>query len=141
MGREKQFVITSEAHFVFFSKDAVWIGFNRSLKCYNPGDIYLLMKTSDVVSNLLEDPYRECGSIDSREEEAVDGAAGALPVATSTTPYVLVLKEWNDSWGPDMEFRCFICANQLIGNNIICYLIYSFKNTFKFRRYIFVIFV
>ncbi|ODN03124.1 hypothetical protein Ocin01_03535 [Orchesella cincta] len=86
-------------------KDATWIAFNRSLKCYNPGDIYLLLKTSDVVSQVLEDPYKDCST------EHPDGASSHH--STSTTPYVLVLKEWNDSWGPEMEFRCFICSNQL----------------------------
>ncbi|CAL8071601.1 unnamed protein product [Orchesella dallaii] len=86
-------------------KDATWIAFNRSLKCYNPGDIYLLLKTSDIVSQVLEDPYRDCS-----EEEFLGASSHS---STSTTPYILVLKEWNDSWGPDMEFRCFVCSNQL----------------------------
>lgn len=50
------------------------------------------------------------------EENVGVAAATSRPSgATSTSPYFLVLKEWVDSWGPEMEFRCFIVTNQLIG--------------------------
>lgn len=73
-----------------------------------------------MVSQLLEDPYRECPIDEDSASTTNSRAAGASyvsPHRTCTSPYILVLKQWNDSWGPEMEFRCFICSNELIGKN------------------------
>jgi len=70
-------------------KDATWIN-NGTLKCQTPGDLYLLMKSSDFVmhdlTHAVEDP--------------------------STVQYELVLRKWC-TLHPSMEFRCFVYNHEL----------------------------
>lgn len=41
-------------------RDAAWIAKNGSLKCSSPGDIFLLLKTSECVAYDLTQAYRHC---------------------------------------------------------------------------------
>lgn len=70
-------------------KDATWIN-NGTLKCQTPGDVYLLLKSSDFVmhdiTHAVEDP--------------------------SSVEYELVLRKWCNLH-PSMEFRCFVYNHEL----------------------------
>ncbi|CAG7815142.1 unnamed protein product [Allacma fusca] len=77
-------------------KDAMWIAFNRSLRSYLPGDIYLIMKSSTNVYSVLHEPYKDCGNHDG-----------------ITCEYYLCLRRWTDL-DPATEFRCFVLGSRLI---------------------------
>lgn len=70
-------------------KDATWIN-NGTLKCQTPGDVYLLLKSSDFVmhdiTHAMEDP--------------------------SSIEYELVLRKWCNLH-PSMEFRCFVYNHEI----------------------------
>eukprot|EP00897_Mesotaenium_endlicherianum_P000862 jgi/Mesen1/10777/ME000091S10313 len=70
-------------------KDVGWLSPSGSAKCRNPGEVMLLLKSSDTIG--AED-------------------------ATLTRPpqYVLALRQWYDL-KPDMELRCFVRHHRLIG--------------------------
>lgn len=71
-------------------KDATWVN-NGTLKCQTPGDVYLLLKSSDfVMHDLLH----------------------AIDKEHTTIQYELVLRKWCNLH-PSMEFRCFVSDRQL----------------------------
>uniref|UniRef100_A0A224XSJ0 Putative cell division cycle protein n=1 Tax=Panstrongylus lignarius TaxID=156445 RepID=A0A224XSJ0_9HEMI len=70
--------------------DAAWIATNNCLKCSNLQDIYLLLKSSDKISQDLDAKYNKIPS-----------------------KYFIVLKKWEDIH-PGSEFRCFVSDKQLI---------------------------
>lgn len=80
-------------------KDAAWITATQSLKCSNPFDIYLLLKSSDFINHDLSHAYDEC--IDGQHYEPDQS-------------YELVLRKWYDLH-PSMEFRCFVRNREIIG--------------------------
>ena len=43
--------------------DASWISFDGTLKCQSPNDIYLLLKSSDKISNTLFDSFKHCEAV------------------------------------------------------------------------------
>lgn len=77
--------------------DASWISFDGTLKCQSPNDIYLLLKSSDKISNTLFDSFKHC---EDGEGEMTDG-------------FELVLRKWKDI-NPGIEFRCFVKDNNLV---------------------------
>lgn len=82
--------------------DAAWLR-GGSLKCTDPADIYLLLKSSDRVVYDIENMFNLCE----------DG--------TRKTPdkYILVIRKWANL-DPAMEFRVFVGNNHILG----CVLIY-----------------
>ena len=70
-------------------KDATWIN-NGTLKCETPGDVYLLLKSSDFVMHDLTHAVEDPSNVD----------------------YELVLRKWCNLH-PSMEFRCFVYNNEL----------------------------
>jgi hypothetical protein len=76
-------------------KDATWIN-SGTLKCQTPGDIYVLLKSSDfVVHDLLH---------------AFDNVVGEKP---TNFAFQLVLRQWCNLH-PSMEFRCFVWNGDLV---------------------------
>ena len=71
-------------------KDAAWISPLGSLKCACPGDIYLLLKSSDFIQHDL-----------------------ILAEQMDELPLHLVLRKWYDIQ-PSMEFRCFVSKKKLL---------------------------
>lgn len=70
-------------------KDAAWIN-SGNLKCKTPGDVFVLLKSSDfVMHDILY---------------AFDNSVGEKPANIS---YELVLRQWCN-FNPSMEFRCFV---------------------------------
>ncbi len=79
-------------------KDAAWVN-GGSLKCVTPGDVYLLVKSSDFcLHDVLRKAWKDCEDYD----------------VTSTPPKLeLVLRKWCNLH-PSMEFRCFVRRHELI---------------------------
>jgi len=76
-------------------KDAVWMN-AASLKCQSPGDVYLLLKSSDFCA------YDICHALeDIQQEESVH------------PPLQLVLRKWSNLY-PSQELRCFVRNHKLI---------------------------
>lgn len=99
-------------------KDATWINAGNSMECRNPGDVYLLLKSSDFVTHDLGHAFDDC--ID-------NGPAPAVP-------YHLVLRK-TVQLNPSLEFRCFVRNRQILG---ICqrdlnHFEFLFKMQDKFR--------
>ncbi|XP_042242060.1 cell division cycle protein 123 homolog isoform X2 [Homarus americanus] len=80
-------------------KDATWIALNSSLRCYTPGDVYLLLKSSNFVTHDLTTPFKDCDDVD---------------VADPSVDYCLVLRRWMEI-NPAYEFRCFVRNKELVG--------------------------
>jgi hypothetical protein len=79
-------------------KDATWVN-GGSLKCETPGDVYVLLKSSDFcLHDVLRKTWKNCEDYD-----------------PETTPprLELVLRKWC-SLHPSMEFRCFVRQHELI---------------------------
>ncbi|GLG93678.1 CSON005131 protein [Gryllus bimaculatus] len=75
-------------------KDATWITTGRTLKCTSLEDIYLLLKSSDLIS---KDICHEFKTDNGDNDEK----------------HVVVIKRWMDLH-PGSEFRCFVKDHQLI---------------------------
>lgn len=75
------------------------------LKCVNPNEVYLLLKSSDFVTHDLDYPYEGCDDIPEGE--------------TPPLSYHLVLKKWFDM-PRSHEFRCFVRNRQLLGKHCYC---------------------
>ncbi|KAF9110111.1 hypothetical protein BGX27_006766 [Mortierella sp. AM989] len=87
-------------------RDASWIAASNTLKCHNPSDIFLLLKSSDFVAHDLAHAYEDCS-------DEAEGQAGS-GVRQRPKTVELVLRKWFDL-APSMEFRCFVRENKLIG--------------------------
>lgn len=73
-------------------RDAAWITSTKSLKCTSIEDIYLLLKSSDIISEDLTYIIHRLFKKDNCH---------------------IVLKKWQEI-EPANEFRCFVCKQQLI---------------------------
>mmetsp|Transcript_19512 Transcript_19512/g.37371 ORF Transcript_19512/g.37371 Transcript_19512/m.37371 type:complete len:389 (-) Transcript_19512:387-1553(-) len=82
-------------------KDAVWVSSTGSMKCTQPDEVLLLLKSSDAVIHDLCHVFDNC--CDSPAE----------PKTLMPAP-VLVLKKWYDL-RPSSEFRCFVRHGEYIG--------------------------
>ncbi|KAJ9585468.1 hypothetical protein L9F63_002733, partial [Diploptera punctata] len=74
--------------------DASWITSNKSLKCTTLEDMYLLLKSSDILAKEL-----------AHIKEAQN---------MGTTNGCVVIKRWCDIF-PEHEFRCFVTGHKLVG--------------------------
>lgn len=70
-------------------KDATWVN-NGTLKCKTPGDVYLLLKSSDFCMHDVLHAVEDTGKVN----------------------YELVLRKWCNLH-PSMEFRCFVWNHKL----------------------------
>lgn len=77
-----------------FVQDAAWVTPTKNLKCTTLDDVYLLLKSSDKISQDL-----------------------CTAEKCQVSP-CLVLKEWREI-NPAYEFRCFVINKVLVGN-VIC---------------------
>lgn len=82
-------------------KDAAFMTATNTLECRTPGEIYLLLKSSDFITHDLEHAFRDCIIDDDEEEEGSD------------TPYHLVLRKWFPL-NPSMEFRVFVGSRRIL---------------------------
>ncbi|XP_019102975.1 uncharacterized protein LOC104883689 isoform X2 [Beta vulgaris subsp. vulgaris] len=80
-------------------KDTAWISPTGTLKCTSFSDIALLLKSSDSLVHDLCHAYDSC----------TDKTLSRPP------HFYLALRKWYPSIRPEMEFRCFVHAQQLVG--------------------------
>ncbi|XP_021733949.1 cell division cycle protein 123 homolog [Chenopodium quinoa] len=80
-------------------KDAAWISTTGTLKCTSFSDIALLLKASDSVVHDLCHPYDSCSD----------------KTMSRPSQFYLALRKWYPFLRPEMEFRCFVCSQQLVG--------------------------
>lgn len=71
------------------------------LKCVNPNEVYLLLKSSDFITHDLEYAYEDCTVDDVTDQ-------------SKSTQYHLVLKKWFEM-PRSHEFRCFVRSRTLRG--------------------------
>ncbi|QDS76872.1 hypothetical protein FKW77_003602 [Venturia effusa] len=79
-------------------KDATWINAGNSMECRNPGDIYLLLKSSDFVTHDLDHAFDDC---------VEDGTSPQIE-------YHLALRK-TVQLNPSLEFRCFVRDREILG--------------------------
>ncbi|CAH2071745.1 unnamed protein product [Thlaspi arvense] len=80
-------------------KDAAWISPSQNLSCTCLSEIALLFRSSD---SLLHDL---CNAYDSCTDKA----------SSRPQSFFLALRKWYPSLKPEMEFRCFVKSNELVG--------------------------
>jgi hypothetical protein len=79
-------------------KDATWMNATNSMECRSPGDVYLLLKSSDFVTHDLGHAFDDC--VDDGPSPQID--------------YHLVLRKYVQL-NPSLEFRCFVRNRQILG--------------------------
>jgi D123 len=87
-------------------KDAAWINAG-SLQCQTPGDIYLLLQSSDFVSYDVHHALQDVASTEEEEEEEEGICSGAQREVATFSGYQLALRKWCHLY-PSQEFRCFV---------------------------------
>lgn len=80
-------------------KDSAWISSSGSLKCSSFSEIVLLLRSSDSLIHDL------CHAYDSCSDKA----------ASRPEKFFLALRKWYSSFRPEMEFRCFVRNQLLVG--------------------------
>ncbi|XP_010537786.1 PREDICTED: cell division cycle protein 123 homolog [Tarenaya hassleriana] len=80
-------------------KDAAWISPTQNLRCTCFSEIALLLRSSDSLVHDL------CHAYDSCSDKTI----------SRPPSFFLALRKWYPSLRPDMEFRCFVRSNQLVG--------------------------
>lgn len=124
-------------------KDAAFMTVTNTLECRTPGEVYLLLKSSDFVTHDLEHAFRDCADdpySDDADEDSTTTTAAAEPSTTTTTtttattattatttdpqspapkltqetiPYHLVLRKWF-AINPSLEFRVFVSSRRIL---------------------------
>ncbi|KAF8112187.1 hypothetical protein N665_0066s0061 [Sinapis alba] len=80
-------------------KDAAWISPSQNLSCTCFSEIALLFRSSDSLLHDLCKAYDSCSD-----------RASSRPVS-----FFLAMRKWYSSLKPEMEFRCFVKSNELVG--------------------------
>lgn len=75
-------------------QDATWIMTNKTMQCFSPSDLFLLLKSSDYINHDLYHAFEGLEQPKNLEFE-------------------LVLRKWVN-FNPSMEFRCFVKDRQLV---------------------------
>ncbi|CAJ1965257.1 unnamed protein product [Cylindrotheca closterium] len=89
-------------------KDAGWVN-GGSIKCQTPGDVYLLLKSSDFcLHDVLMQSLKEC------KDYCNDSTTDETTTTTQQLPPLqLSLRKWCTLY-PSMEFRCFVRRHGLL---------------------------
>jgi hypothetical protein len=94
-------------------KDATWVN-GGSMQCKTPGDVYLLLKSSDFcLHDVLWKTFQECRDYNDYINKSNNRNTDSDSVAP-ITKLQLVLRKWCNLH-PSMEFRCFVRQHTLIG--------------------------
>ncbi|VEU44542.1 unnamed protein product [Pseudo-nitzschia multistriata] len=90
-------------------RDATWIN-EGTMKCKTPGDVYLLLKSSDFCTHdVLYQSLQDCQDYRTKVED-YDGDS----LSPVHPPLQLILRKWCNL-NPSMEFRCFVRRHELLG--------------------------
>ena len=88
-------------------RDATWIN-EGTLCCKTPGDVYLLLKSSDFCTHdVLYESLKDCRDY-AVELDEKDSNQDIHP------PLQIILRKWCNL-NPSMEFRCFVRNHEMIG--------------------------
>ena len=91
-------------------KDASWVNCG-SIKCKTPGDVYLLIKSSDFcLHDVLLQALKDCKDYDNESNHNQDGEEEEQK---QNPPLQLALRKWC-TLHPSMEFRCFVRRHELL---------------------------
>lgn len=88
-------------------KDATWVN-EGTLKCRTPGDIYLLLKSSDFCMHDLQ-VYK---NLKKQQPSESPLSTGRNSSEANNIKLELVLRKWCTFY-PSMEFRCFVRKDEL----------------------------
>ncbi|KAE8691217.1 kinesin-4-like [Hibiscus syriacus] len=80
-------------------KDSAWISTSGTLRCTTFTDIALLLRSSDSLIHDL------CHAYDSCSDKTI----------SRPPSFFLALRKWYPSFRPEMEFRCFVRGQKLVG--------------------------
>lgn len=80
-------------------KDSAWISTTRTLQCSSFSEIVLLLRSSNSLVHDLCHAYDSCSN-----------KTGSRP-----KNFFLALRKWYSSLRPEMEFRCFVRNQHLVG--------------------------
>lgn len=88
------------------------------MKCKTPGDVYLLLKSSDFCTHdALYESLKDCRDYAIEGNVDVDigvGVGVGVEGGVEYPPLQLVLRKWCNL-NPSMEFRCFVRNHELLG--------------------------
>jgi hypothetical protein len=84
-------------------RDATWLN-GGTMRCETPGDVYLLLKSSDFVMHGLLHPFDGGNG---------GGDGGGGTASSSSVRHDLVLRKWSHLH-PSQEFRCFVSDRTLL---------------------------
>ncbi|KAK9240749.1 D123-domain-containing protein [Lipomyces kononenkoae] len=94
-------------------RDATWITTTNSLKCVTPGDVYLILKSSNFITHDLLHPFEDC--ISTLPSHAASSTPSSSPRNGLPSDEVeLILRKWVD-FNPSMEFRVFVRRRRILG--------------------------
>ncbi|KAK9370043.1 D123-domain-containing protein [Lipomyces kononenkoae] len=94
-------------------RDATWITTTNSLKCVTPGDVYLILKSSNFITHDLLHPFEDCISpLPSHPASAITSPSPANGLPSDEVE--LILRKWVD-FNPSMEFRVFVRRRKVLG--------------------------
>ena len=95
-------------------KDAVWIN-GGSLQCETPGDVYLLLKSSDFCSYDLHHALNDIDRTNEARQQNSNEASSSSSSSSSSSQVKLqlALRKWCNLY-PSQEFRCFVQNHELI---------------------------
>lgn len=91
-------------------KDAAFMTATNTLECRTPGEVYLLLKSSDFITHDLEHAFQDC--VDDDEDDDEEKQQPPPPTAESI-PYHLTLRKWF-ALNPSLEFRVFVSGRRII---------------------------
>lgn len=100
-------------------KDAAFMTATNTLECRTPGEIYLLLKSSDFITHDLEHAFRDCVDDDDDDNDNDDGddekeGRQQHPSLTADAiPYHLTLRKWF-ALNPSLEFRVFVSGRRIL---------------------------
>ena len=87
-------------------KDATWVN-NGTMKCETPGDVYILLKSSDFVSHDIQHTFDGATGNDAEADKADGDDTG------TQFKFELALRKWSNLHA-SQEFRCFVSDHELV---------------------------
>ena len=98
-------------------KDATWLPLNGTLACRTPGDVYLLLQSSDFVAydldHALVDVQLQSSPLPPTSPPTPTPPPLSTPEDAPHTSFYLALRKWCNLH-PSREFRCFVRDHRLV---------------------------
>lgn len=94
-------------------QDAGWMLPGNDLQAMSPADVYLLLKSSDFITNDIQQAQEIAAPSTNTADDGTVGTSSAIGNVLARPTLYLTLKKWFDM-PPSHEFRLFVRANKLI---------------------------